>query len=183
MFMPKKFLQKFFPSPEQVQSNPSLRFLSPLFSKPNLWHVNRRSVARAFLVGLFTAFLPMPFQMGIAAFFAFYANANVPISVGLVWVSNPITIPPLFYGTYLFGTWLLGTPSNSFSIELSLDWVLNELVSIWQPLLVGSLTVGIFLGLCGYFAIHLAWRLHIANNWKKRRINRLKRAAENEESN
>lgn len=180
--MPKKFLQKFFPSPEQVKNNPSLRLLSPLFAKPNLWHINRRSVARAFLVGMFCAFLPLPFQMGIAAFIAFYANANVPISVGLVWITNPFTMPPIFYATYRFGAWLLNSPSGSFNIELSVDWVLNELGSIWQPLLVGSVTAGVFFGVVSYIAIQIIWRMHVAKNWQKRRLSRLKRAAEAEES-
>ncbi|MDF1641064.1 DUF2062 domain-containing protein [Thalassolituus oleivorans] len=173
--MPKKFLQKLFPSPEQVRGNPSLKFLSPLFSKPNLWHINRRAVARAFLIGLFTAFLPLPFQMGIAAFFAFYINANLPISMGLVWISNPITIPPIFYGTYLLGALMLGTPPGDFHIELSLDWALNELTAIWIPLFVGSLTVGIVLAVSGYLSIQLAWRMHVASNWKKRKLNRERR--------
>ncbi|MBM96792.1 MAG: ATP-binding protein [Oceanospirillaceae bacterium] len=168
--MPKKFIQKVFPSPEQVQNNQSLRFLSPLFSKSNLWHLNRRCVARAFLVGLFAAFLPLPFQMFIAAFIAFYANANLPISVGLVWISNPITIPPLFYGTYLLGAWMLDTPPTELEIELSLEWAMTELSNIWEPLFVGSLTTGITLGVASYFLIHLVWRMHVWDNWKKRKL-------------
>ena len=170
--MPKKLIKKLFPSPEQVQQNEALRILKPLFSKPNLWHLNRRSVARAFLVGLFAAFLPLPFQMAIAAFIAFYVNANVPISVGLVWVSNPITIPPLFYATYRLGVWMLGVPDRPFSIELSLDWLLTELGQIWQPLWVGSLTAGIALSVTSFLAVRAAWRLHVISNWQRRRQNR-----------
>lgn len=172
--MPKKLLKKVFPTPEQVQANPSLAFLSPLFSKPNLWHLNRRSVARAFLIGLFAAFLPLPFQMVISAFIAFYLNANVPISVGLVWISNPITMPPMFYSTYVFGTWMLDTPATEFNIELSIDWVMTELNAIWKPLFAGSMTAGLVCGLIGYFGIHIAWRMHVISNWKKRKINRQK---------
>jgi len=179
--MPKKFLQKYFPSPEQIQTNPSLRLLAPLFKKPNLWHVNRHSVARAFLVGLFCAFLPLPFQMGIAAFFAFYANANVPMSVGLVWITNPLTMAPIFYATYRLGAWMLSTPPNPFSIELSVQWVLSELGSIWQPLFAGSLTAGVVAGLVGFVVIQIVWRRHVVNNWQRRRLSRVKRAAENEE--
>lgn len=177
--MPKKLLKKLFPTPDQVQANPSLKFLSPLFSKPNLWHLNRRSVARAFFVGLFAAFLPLPFQMVIAAFIAFYVNANVPISVGLVWVSNPLTIPPIFYATYLFGTWLLDSPVREFNIELSLDWVMTELNALWKPLFVGSLTAGVSFGFIGYIGIHTAWRMHVINNWKKRKLNRQRLAKSN----
>lgn len=170
--MPKKIFQKYFPSPDQIQANPSLRFLRPLFSKPDLWHLNRRSVARAFMVGLFVAFLPLPFQMLIAAFIAFYASANVPVSVGLVWISNPLTMPPLFYATYKLGAWLLSIPPRPFHIELSIDWLLSELAAIWQPLWVGSLLTGITLGILGALAIRLIWRLHIINRWQQRRLKR-----------
>jgi len=166
--MPKKLFKRFFPSPEQIQRKRSLRFLSPLFSKPNLWHVNRRAVARAFLIGVFTAFLPIPFQMGIAAFLAFYINANVPISVGLVWISNPVTIPPIFYATYLLGVQILNAEPVDFNIELSLDWFLYELTGFWAPLFVGSLAVGIVLSVLAYFGIHLAWRMHVSKAWQKR---------------
>ena len=170
--MPKHYIKRFFPSPEKVRQSPSLKLLSPFFAKPYLWHINRRGVARAFLIGVFTAFLPLPFQMPIAAFLALYVNANVPISVTLVWISNPVTIPPIFYATYLLGTQILGMPVSDFQIELSLHWVLQELRNIWAPLVVGSLLAGIVLSVISYFAIHLIWRIHIVRQWDHRRRTR-----------
>ena len=173
--MPKQIFKRYFPSQDQVKKDKSLRFLAPLFSKTNLWHVNRRGVSRAFLIGVFAAFLPMPFQMGLAAFCAFYFNANLPIAVGLVWISNPLTIPPIFYATYLLGTWILGVPATEFNIELSLSWLLNELSNIWAPLLVGSLTTAIFFSVTSYFVVDFIWQRHVIHNWKKRQI--LRKAA------
>ena len=95
--MPKKFIKRYLPSRERVNSIESLRFLGDIRNEPNLWHINRHSVARAFLIGVFLAFIPMPFQMLAAAFGALMINANLPLSVALVWISNPITMPPLFY--------------------------------------------------------------------------------------
>lgn len=178
--MPKKLLQKYFPSPEQVRSNPGLRFLHPLFARPNLWHINRHSVARAFVAGLFFAFLPIPFQMIFAALLAFGLNANLPISVGLVWITNPLTMPPIFYATYRLGSWIMDLPTRTFQVELSVEWLLYELNAIWQPLFLGSLIAALFFATAGYFAIHIIWRTHILRNLKKRRLNRIKRAAENE---
>lgn len=178
--MPKKLLQKYFPSPEQVKANPSLRFLQPLLARSNLWHINRHSVARAFVAGLFFAFLPLPFQMVFAALLAFYLNGNVPISIGLVWITNPVTMPAIFYANYRLGAWLLDLPTRTFHLELSLSWLMTELNAIWQPLFLGSLVVAVFFACLGYFSIHIIWRTHIMRNLKKRRLNRIKRAAENE---
>lgn len=166
--MPKKTLQKFFPSPETIQKHPSLKVLRPLMSKPNLWHLNRHSVARAFFVGIFCAFLPLPFQMLLAALLAFYANSNLPVSVGLVWISNPVTIPPIFYGTYMLGSYLLDIPSHPIEVQLSLDWALAELNQIWQPLFAGSIVAALIFASIGYLSITIAWRLHIIKHWQQR---------------
>lgn len=166
--MPKNALKKYFPNPETVKNHPSLQFLGTLLHEPNLWHLNRRSVSRAFLVGIFFAFMPMPFQMVAAAFVGVYVHSNLPISIGLVWISNPITIPPIFYFTYKVGTVILDLPARPFDIELSVDWFVREVGAIWEPLLLGSLLCGVIFGLMGYVGIRLFWRWHVMHNWKKR---------------
>ena len=171
--MPKQLLKRFFPNPKTVQQHPSLQFLGPLLHEPNLWHLNRRSVSRAFLVGVFFAFMPMPFQMVAAAILGVMIHSNLPISIGLVWISNPITIPPIFYFTYKVGTVILDTPIREFEIELSLDWVLTELGAIWQPLLLGSLICAIIFSAISFIGIRLFWRIHVVSNWNKRKAKRL----------
>lgn len=170
--MPKKILQKYFPNPQTIKDNQSLKFLGDKLHEPNLWHLNRRSVSRAFMVGVFFAFMPMPFQMVAAAFVGIWVNSNLPISIGLVWISNPITIPPIFYFTYKVGTVILGLPTRSFQIELSMEWVMTELGAIWQPLLLGSLICGILFSAMGYIGMQLFWRWHVVRNWKKRQLKR-----------
>ena len=171
--MPKQLLKRFFPNPKTVQQHPSLQFLGPLLHEPNLWHLNRRSVSRAFLVGVFFAFMPMPFQMVAAAILGVMIHSNLPISIGLVWISNPITIPPIFYFTYKVGTVILDTPIREFEIELSLDWVLTELGAIWQPLLLGSLICAVIFSAISFIGIRLFWRFHVVSNWNKRKAKRL----------
>ena len=56
-------------------------------------------------------------------------GCNVPLAIALVWISNPITIPPLFYFTYRLGTLILGEPETVGSIELSLTWLSGQIGS------------------------------------------------------
>jgi len=173
--MPKKKLQKLFPTPEQVKNNKSLAFLKPLMGKPNLWHLNRRSVAQAFFIGIFCAFIPMPFQMVLAALLAFYFNSNLPISVGLVWLSNPITMPPLFYATYSLGAYLMDIPAREFNSNMSLDSLLAELNVIWLPLYLGSIVAGLFFASLGYVGMRVLWRINVIKHWNNRKAERLRR--------
>ncbi len=128
---------------------------------PNLWHLNRRSVAGAFAVGLFFAWMPVPFQMALSAGAAIFFRTNLPISVALVWITNPVTIPPMFYFAYLVGTWIIGEPPVDFSFKLTLDWLLNELSSSWRPFLVGCFTVASISSVVGYFSINNFWRYSV----------------------
>jgi uncharacterized protein len=178
--MPKKRLQKLFPTPEQVRQNKSLAFLAPLMGKPNLWHLNRRSVAQAFFIGIFCAFIPMPFQMALAAVLAFYLNSNLPISVGLVWLSNPITMPPLFYATYSLGAYLLDIPAREFNSDMSLDSLFAQLNDIWLPLYLGSLLAGLIFASLGYIGMRILWRMHVVSHWNKRKAERLARKQAND---
>ena len=105
--MPKKFLQRLMPDHRTIREHRHLRFLGTLLHDPNLWHLNRRSASGAFAVGLFVAWVPVPFQMLLGAIGAILFRVNLPLSAALVWVSNPLTMPPLFYFAYLVGGWLL----------------------------------------------------------------------------
>lgn len=176
--MPKKKLQKLFPTQEQVRQNKSLAFLAPLMGKPNLWHINRRSVAQAFFIGIFCAFIPMPFQMALAALLAFYFNSNLPISVGLVWISNPITMPPLFYATYSFGAYLLDVPAREFNSDMGLEALFSQLNEIWLPLYLGSIIAGLFFAILGYVSMRILWRMHVVSHWNKRRDARVSKLQE-----
>lgn len=170
--MARKLLKRWMPDPAGVKENPSLHFLGDLRHDPNLFHLNRQSVSVAFFVGVFCAFLPIPGQMPIAALAALWVRCNLPLAVALVWISNPLTIPPIFYATYEFGRWILQTPQVHFSIELSWEWVRGNLGKIWQPLVVGSLISGVFFATLGYVTMQLFWRWHVVRNWRRRNAGR-----------
>ncbi len=166
--MPRRLIKRYLPDPQKIRDHKTLRFLGPLLQDPNILHLNRRSVSGAFAVGLFCALLPVPFQMVLAAIGAIMARVNLPISVVLVWVTNPLTIPPIFFFAHQVGTWILGTPDLHMNFEFTTEWMTKELAIIWKPLLLGSLTVGIISAITGYVTIQIIWRRLVRRSWKLR---------------
>lgn len=167
--MAKKWIKKWLPAYESIRGHRALDRLGPRLRAPEIWHLNRRSVAGAFALGLFVAFLPLPMQMLIAAAIAIWVRVNLPIAVTTVWVSNPVTIPPLTYTAYTIGRWILNEPPRSFRIELTMQWFTSELLTIWKPLVTGSLVMAIAAALTGYVAIRLLWWFGVVQRMKLKR--------------
>jgi len=176
--MAKKLIRRYLPNPHKIRDHKHLRLFGRLLHDPNLWHLNRRSVSGAAAIGLFMAFVPMPLQMIPAAALAIYFRVNLPIAVALVWLTNPVTMAPVFYFCYQLGAWVLQTPVQPVTIEPSLEWLTSEFQRVWQPFLLGSLIVSAVSAATGYFGIRLLWRWHVIRDWEKRKKARLKRGSE-----
>jgi uncharacterized protein (DUF2062 family) len=175
--MPRRFLNRYVPNPATVREYPALKPLGKLLHNPEIWHLHRRSVGGAFFIGLFCAFLPIPFQMLVAAILAIGFRCNLPVAVVLVWVTNPITFGPIFYFAYKLGAWLLDMELTVTAIEPSFDWLAVQFNQIWQPLLLGSLLCGWVVGVTGFVVIRVVWRLHVLRRWRSRRERRARRRA------
>ena len=92
----------------------------------------------------------------------------------LVWITNPFTFAPLFYGAYRLGAWLIGRPPQHFEFEFSLGWLGTAFSTIGGPLLLGCLVIATVSAVAGYWLVQVAWRLAVI-----RRMNGL-RSARNE---
>ena len=170
--MPKNTLKRLMPSPRRLRGIRSLQFLGEWLYQPNLWHINRTSASRAFFVGLFLAFVPLPIQMILAALISLRVRCNLPLAVGLCWISNPVTIPPLFYFSYRVGAAVLGTRPQALEFQLTWEWISSSMGMIWQPFLLGCLICGFFFGSLGYFTVELLWRWQAVQRWEARRLRR-----------
>jgi len=172
----KKFIRRYLPEHKTIREHRHLnRIFGTLLHDPDLFHLNRRSVTRATFIGLFWAFMPMPFQMIPAAACAIGFRANLPLAVVLVWISNPVTIPPLFYFCYEVGSWILGREPVALAFELTWDWLATELELVWQPLLLGSVVVGLVAAAAGAAAVRFAWRLHVIRFVRRKKAERAAR--------
>ena len=166
--MAKKLLRKYLPHHDVIVQNRWIKLLGPRLQEPSLWHINRRSCSLAVALGVFCAFIPVPFQMLLAAIGAILLRVNILVAVPTVWISNPLTMGPMFYFCYLIGVAILNTPQTDFAFELSFTWLLNELSEIWQPFLFGCLVVGVTCSLAAFALLRLLWHLHIVNHIKER---------------
>ncbi|MGF1546527.1 MAG: DUF2062 domain-containing protein [Thiotrichales bacterium] len=178
--MPKRFFRRFLPHPHVVRTHPNLKSLARWLHDPNLWHLNRHSVSMAFAVGLLWAFIPMPpfpGQMFFAALTAIWLRVNLPISMALVWLTNPITMPPVFYGAYKLGEWLLDLPPSYVDFELSSEWFTTVLFTIWKPFLLGSAVIATTASILGYWVVQLFWRIHVVRDYRARQRQRRDRRA------
>ena len=171
--MPRKTIQRLIPNMSAILEKPSLHWLKSLTKDPNLLHINRHSVSLAVYIGIFSAFLPLPGQTFIAVWMCFWLGANLPIAAVVIWISNPITMPPMFYLTYQLGSVLLGTEALDFTISLTWQWFINVGTQILLPLAVGCLLSGILLATSGYFFVLQLWRWKVIQNWERRNIERI----------
>lgn len=174
--MPRKFLKRYLPDSHRLRDHRHLQRFGPLLHDPNLWHLNRRSVSGAVFIGLFIAFVPVPAQMLLAAALAILARKNLPISVSLVWVTNPVTMPPIFFFAYKLGSRVLDTPVHRVGFEPSAGWLVSELGAVWQPFLVGSLILALVAGLLGAGLARLSWRLLVMGQFRRKRQARTPRS-------
>ena len=93
----------------------------------------------------------------------------------MVWITNPLTMGPIFYGSYLVGTAVLDLPARDIEFEISWDWLTTQLGAIWEPFLLGCFISGVVCAALAAGAVQLAWRLHVLRSWRARRARRVDR--------
>jgi hypothetical protein len=129
----------------------------PRFKDRVYWAGNRQSFAKAGFIGAFCMMLPVPFQMVLGSVLAYYLRANIPLATALAWITNPLTMWPIWYAGYKFGVWLLDTPDlydiGSNIPIASQAWFEQVFPHIWQAFYLGNITLGILLGSALYLLI------------------------------
>ena len=144
----KSTLKKYSPKRENI----NLGWLNKYLTDPELWKWNKKTIAKAFAIGLFCAFLPLPVHMLLAGVLAVTFSANILLSLLVVWVNNPITILPIIYFTYKLGASIIGIevdPEFEFSFGYLMDNFWSATIALWT----GGLISSIVASLVGYFSI------------------------------
>jgi uncharacterized protein (DUF2062 family) len=147
-------------------------FMQPfrvLLEHPVYWALNRRNVTRAFALGLFVAFVPLPIHFLLAAVLALILRLNVPAAVAGTLLTNPFTMVPLYLTAYWIGTQLLGVPLRPVAFEMTWDWLMTGLLPIWKPFLLGCAVMGALCAMAGYALLGGLWHITLVMKYHKRK--------------
>ena len=140
-----------------------------LRSKLMRWE--QQTVCCGVAVGLFWAFIPMPFQMVPATMFCWLLGGNLPLAILCVWITNPITVGPILYFEYLLGQWLQSHWPVMDAVGLvSFAQVLSESI---LTLYIGGLALALIAMLSGYLIAQAIFllvsdQIRLSLGWKAR---------------
>jgi len=144
-------------------------------------HSTLHELSLGSLVGFFWALTPLiGIQMTLATITWGFMRLlgfrfNLPVALAVVWLSNPITMPILYYSFYLCGYHLfsaMGIHSTPISFEI-LSQTLNQaqalslseglllwgkflLLDLGWPMLIGSFLIGVPVSIVSY---PITWRM------------------------
>lgn len=168
---PRHLLKRYIADRESLSRSQSSGWFGKRVHDPELWHLGRRSVAGGVGLGFFLAFIPLPVQMFIAIPAAIVCRVNLPVTIAAVWITNPVTMAPMFLFAYKVGTWILGVQPVLSAAEFppSFSTVVELFGEIGKPLLVGCLVCGISASAVGNLAVRWLWRAYLLNRRRKRR--------------
>jgi len=144
---------------------PLLRFFS---HRRWLWSLKESAVVPALIGGTTLAFLPiLGVQLPLAVTLAFLIRANLPLTVALQFISNPVTMGPIYYVSFLVGHWMV-----SWMPTMAMEGV-EEHFNYWHTfsqMLLGGFFIGLFTGLVLAFFYRLGSRIKKQNHASLRAI-------------
>ncbi len=178
--MPRRLLSRltarFAPGIDAIAGHPWVRRHAPALANPDLWHLNRRSAARAVAVGLFCGLIPGPLQAAGAIAGSLAVRANFPLAVATTLYTNPLTIVPLYVVAYEYGA--LFFPGAPPADVVALPWtagasewlaaLLAWMANLGKPLALGLVLLAVTLAAAGWATVRLAWRWHTVRAWRRR---------------
>lgn len=166
------WLNKITPNRETLEKHRLLKPFAAFFNYPTCWTFHRRSVIRAFSVGLLIAFIPpiplLPVHLMVGALCGIVFRLNLPVLFATVFISNPFTWLPQLIGSIWVGARLLGIDLTPLLNELSHRTIWAHLNQLWAPLFLGALVLGLTAAALGYLLAKCLWRVRVSYQWRRR---------------
>jgi uncharacterized protein len=149
-------------------------FANAARSRPYLWSFRRAHVIPALYVGTVLAMLPLyGIQLPLAFLAALLLRGNLTVMAAIQFISNPLTVAPLYYANYVVGAWVMDTTGVATGHD-GVTTKFQEMASGGAAMFIG----GTILGLALAVVVDLLWRFAVweANRFKAR-MERLRREA------
>jgi len=116
-------------------------------------------------------------QMIFVFFLALIVRANLPLIVALQWISNPLTMAPIYFSDYEIGLLILELFGVDYGrnklLTAEFDWSGMEFADLWElvdtfpPMMVGGSVVGISLGVLAVFLYKAMAKLYKSPTTKR----------------
>ena len=169
----RKWFKRISPEREVLLASRWLRPVAHRLARPEIWHFNRRNVARGVALGLFFGFVLPVGQIVVAALLAASARGNLLVAAAATLVTNPVTFPPIYFAAYRTGSFLLGTAAANPEPAPAVDNVrtstmMEILTSASLPTIVGLMLFAITSAAAGFTFVHVGWRLSLRWQWRRR---------------
>lgn len=158
----KKFLKP-LPRRSNIHRYPVLKwFAETAYKRSYLWSFKGHSMQAALFWGIWISMLPIVgIQMIVVFFVSLLVRANLPLIIALQWISNPLTMGPIYFADYKIGMILINLmglkyPKNNL-LSRNYDWSefsmkeLLRLLDTFPPMFLGGSVLGIFMGVFAVF--------------------------------
>ena len=158
----KRFLRP-LPRRSNVHRYPVLKWFSKTaYERSYLWSFRRAEISAGLFWGIWISMLPIVgVQMILVFFVSLLVRANLPLIVALQWISNPLTMGPIYFADYKIGLSVLTLLGVDYKknklLSPEYNWTefsfsdLLRLIDTFPPMLVGGSVLGISLGLSVVF--------------------------------
>jgi uncharacterized protein (DUF2062 family) len=174
---PRQFLKRYLGDRDSVAKARAPGWLGKRLHDGEVWHLGRRSVAGGVGLGFFLAFIPLPIQMVIAVPLALLLRVNLPVTMASLWITNPLTMAPMFFFAFKVGAWITDRSARIAAIqfEASFEGMASVFGEIWLPLLAGCFVCGLSAAAIGNLAVRWLWRAYLLYQRRQQRKRRLSR--------
>ena len=166
-------IRKNMPTREQLEGN---RWTHHLAVRHELWRFTRRSVPRGVAVGLLVGiFLLIPgIQIIGAALLCVPARGNIPVAVGMTFLSNPATTPLILIVSAMIGNFL-GFRADTDTVYAMVDrhaslgeWTTWFVSDAAPAVLAGLAVLSVVAAAVGYLLAGVIWRPIVARRRRQR---------------
>jgi uncharacterized protein (DUF2062 family) len=130
---------------------------------------NPHYIALGMAIGIFISITPIiPLQTIVAIALAFLVRGSKSAAALGTWLSNPLTIPLVYYANYKLGCMLLGYQKTLDSIAFdSFSQLMGLGLEVTWAMIVGGVAIGAILGVAAYF---ITFRIFISIRARARQV-------------